>query len=384
MKAFKNVRMAPYEYGKMPMQGGAWSENDPLLRHYRNKIIESRPDDFDTLTFEEMSGSHFFGGPLFLHFGHFIMESLARIWALPQAKDRGLIDLNSKIVFNVFHSDRNIDIDALPQYIHQIFSIIGVNPSDIMIVRNPIIVENLIVAEQGCGLNYEIKRGFLNFVKETRAPKSPEAIKDSENGKLLYVSRQAYRSRGNYLGESLIEATLSQNGFEIFYPELHSIEEQIRTFEEARGIIFAESSAIHLLLLCTYFRGKVIVVKRRFHEPFSKQLEDQDISFETVMPEILLSEIYPVGSRVLSYCNLDLVVNLANSTFGTEIKPLNRRGIADAISTELCWHSMRSSIQDFNFFQLSLSSFLKSIRSLPVDTTEAEKAIYQLSRAMKR
>lgn len=378
-----DVKIYPYDYGSMPMNGGAWHPNEPALRHSREKFIEKRPERFDEEDFKQRYGRHFYGGPLFLHFGHFLMESLSRLWAFDLAQKNGMIDASSKIIFNIFHENRFIEVEKLPKYVLEVLQILGLDHKRIEIVQEPTCFEELVVADQSCGLFFPITSNFTNFVHRARRLSESGTNRHITGGDLIYVSRQAYRTRGNYLGEATVESTLVQHGFKIFYPELHRVGEQIATFEAARGIVFAESSAIHLLSLCARFDGDIIVIKRRHREPFTKQLSDLKLRFSIIEPEAILPRIYPVGSRLLSYCNLNCVFDVINERLGTDIKGLSNRLISDAISTELCWHALKSFSQDPKLFHTVAPDLIESLKALPIDLNDATRAIANFSEVVQ-
>jgi hypothetical protein len=80
----------------------------------------------------------------------------------------------------------------------------------------------------------------------------------------LYISRLDYHHRsGSFYGESAVARQLASEGFEIIYPERHSLTELVTMLRDSRITVFAEGSAIHALELCGSSVPDVLVISRR-------------------------------------------------------------------------------------------------------------------------
>jgi hypothetical protein len=65
------------------------------------------------------------------------------------------------------------------------------------------------------------------------------------------------------LGEAEIDSWFERSGHRVFYPELHSLREQLSVYASAETLIFSEGSAIHGVQLLGQNLGHVLVIKRR-------------------------------------------------------------------------------------------------------------------------
>ena len=63
----------------------------------------------------------------------------------------------------------------------------------------------------------------------------------------LYVSRARLEVMGNIMFEDRIERLFEANGYEIFYPERHSLAEQVARYRDAHRIVTVEGSALHVI-----------------------------------------------------------------------------------------------------------------------------------------
>jgi hypothetical protein len=68
---------------------------------------------------------------------------------------------------------------------------------------------------------------------------------------------------GSFYGESFVEALLAAEGFDVIYPERHSLTELVSLLRTSHTAVFAEGSAIHALELCGSATPAVFVIGRR-------------------------------------------------------------------------------------------------------------------------
>lgn len=201
---------------------------------------------------DHLEGSHVFMGPLFGHFGHFLVESIARIWALD-------------------HIDEEIDgicfvpkFQNRPQHVMQTYrpfmNALGVNTAMVNLA-NPTRVDKLYVPQQGFGMFHMIEGApeYREFIRKhaghSIAPQGAEKI---------YISRSALPPiRGSVIGEQVIEERLKAEGYEIYHPQKHSFQDQIAAYRAAKQIVAIDCSPLHLLALVGNADQKVAVIARR-------------------------------------------------------------------------------------------------------------------------
>jgi len=207
------------------------------------------PDD-EPLVADVLGGRHVFGGMLQnWHFGHFVTESLSRIWAV-----RELLDIRS-VVFYLRHPETV----RLPAWaIDSLEICTGGLP--LTIIRRPTRVENLIVPSQvvhrnsGMIYGHPVSRGMFC-----------EAYGESEDlPARIYVSRsKLHLGLGGIVCEHVLEENLSRAGYFIVYPEKMTVREQVRLYRAAKSLIFAEGSSAHLYAMVARPEQRVFCVWRR-------------------------------------------------------------------------------------------------------------------------
>lgn len=197
-----------------------------------------------------LAGSWIFGGVYWLHFGHFLFESVSRLWAVD-----GLRGQVEGIVFFRGHAHR-----APPKVTTDILRLLGVD-LPIVFVDAPTEVERLFVPRQGCGMG-ALSAGtpaFRDFVQRKLRQVAPR-----EGAEKIYLTREGYRlRRGGIFGESLLRERLEAEGYVAYAPEQHGFEHQVGTYLGARKIIGPDSSALHLVGFVAPPAATVGIVLRR-------------------------------------------------------------------------------------------------------------------------
>ena len=227
---------------------------DPLSREFKypkkpNPVPEQERISADTPV---LKGTYVYGGWMHPHFGHFLAESTGRLWGLGQYD--GTIDgiimipIGPGSLWRAFKSNRALltllsdDVPVLPK-------------------REPVVVERLIVPEQGFGHQNRMQ-GSDAYVAWVQAQVG-KRISPSGSDK-LYISRSALADKkGKAFGEELIEACLEANGYEIFHPQKHPIEEQLARYRAAKRIVGFDGSALHCVALALGSDAKVAILPRR-------------------------------------------------------------------------------------------------------------------------
>ncbi len=228
---------------------GGYASSGALWRNGRALTIKPPLPEGDMPT---RKGTWLWGGVLWMHFGHFLVESTARLWALDQIKD--------KIDGILFIPKRPRNGDEVIQFQRDFISLMGVDVP-IVCAAAPERVEKLIVPGQGFGLG-----SMISGTDEFRATFAKRFAKDvkADGSDKLYISRSKLPAgRGNLIGEAELEAKLSAEGYTIYHPEKHDIQHQIATYKAAKKVIAAEGSALHMLAMVADKKTDVALIVRR-------------------------------------------------------------------------------------------------------------------------
>ncbi|WP_299426582.1 glycosyltransferase 61 family protein [uncultured Shimia sp.] len=235
--------------------------------------VNSKPDMPSSA--EELAGTWVFGGTLYGHFGHFILESLSRIWALE--------DLRGKIDGVIFTPKRNDpQFHQVLKQLRPLMEALGVNV-EARVALAPTRVETLFVPRQGIGMHdlMEGSQKFRDFMNKHAGADIP-----ADGATKIYISRSKLPPhRGGLICESILEDYLAAEGYEMFHPQNHSAAEQIAAYKAATHIIAVDCSPLHLLAYVGNASQKVGILTRRsmaFSADFVRQLKafNDGVAFE--------------------------------------------------------------------------------------------------------
>jgi hypothetical protein len=246
------------------------------LRNSRLKVTSAPLLPSPAEVTEVLQGTWLFGGMLYGHFGHFLCESTARLWALdaPQPKIDGVLFYPKKKVTR----ERRF-LDPVQPWL----TIAGVRVP-VRLALEPVEVARLIVPDQGFGTG-----DMIVAAPEYRAFVAARfgANVVPKGSARIYVSRsRLYAKRGRILGEAHLEALLEAEGYSIFHPQEHSIEDQIAQYKAADVVISTDCSALHLAAFFARPDTRVAIITRRpgaTVDDFTNQYR----SFAGVMPQVV-------------------------------------------------------------------------------------------------
>lgn len=194
-------------------------------------------------------GTHLYGGMLKNeHFGHFLLESLARLWALGHSP----VGFESIVFYARMHGQ------PVPSWATDLIALVAPGIS-IRMVSEPTTFDTLIVPDQvahpsnGCVYGHPLIRQAFATLQQIKG----------KSHKKLYVSRSGLLNAGSFLGERVLEQAMVSEGYSVFHPQDHSVEDQLSYYNGAERLIFAEGSAIHFFALTGRSDQRVYIVQRR-------------------------------------------------------------------------------------------------------------------------
>lgn len=224
---------------------------------------------------DKLAGRHLFAGQLWAHFGHFIAESMSRLWALDQ-----LDEMPESIVFIPKRPKMQ---KKMIGYQREFFELLGIK-IPIRVIDKPTEVENLIIPGQGFGLG-AISAGtqpFRNYFAGNFAP----GIKP-KGDKLLYLSRSRLGGReGGAVLEGRLEQNLASKGYAICHPQTLSIRDQVAKYRAAEKVVGLDGSAFHLFAFVGNPSQNVAIILRRNSNVFHA-LRSHIQSFSGITPTII-------------------------------------------------------------------------------------------------
>jgi capsular polysaccharide biosynthesis protein len=196
-----------------------------------------------------LGGRWMFAGYLYDHFGHYIAESVPRLWPLLE---------KNKLAINgiIFIGHEGAQLSSMQESV--IEALCGPLDCKIKICSHPMIAEELLIPSQASTLGplSEPSDHYLGLLS------NKQGIRDGIHRQMLYISRSKLSSTSRLIGEKLIESILERSGYCIFHPQDYSIKQQLDAYQSAKSLIFCEGSAIHAIELLGKLDAHCYVISR--------------------------------------------------------------------------------------------------------------------------
>lgn len=224
----------------------------PRAALWRNHRPLTIPPPAPTDAAAHLDGTWLWGGVLWVHFGHFLVESTSRLWALDH--------LPADVQGIVFIPKRPHAGDMVVGFQRDFVDLMQAR-LPVKVLTEPTRVHRLIVPGQGFGLGK-----IISGTEEFRAAINRRFGADvpADGPEKLYISRSRLGlSKGSLIGENRLEEYLSAQGYEIFHPQAHDLRTQVARYKAARHVIAAEGSAIHLFAMVGKPDQKMSIIVRR-------------------------------------------------------------------------------------------------------------------------
>ena len=263
--------------------------------HYRREKRDNGVHKSFPSATRRLEGRYLWGGMVFNQFGHFVVESPARLWALPDGGCEGVVMVPS-----------GGGRDDLRVYERALFDFWGVD-IPIHLLNEPTEIEDLLIPGQAFGLG-EIARGTPEHRDWMR--RAADRV-EPEGAELVYISRGKLKSgRGQVLLEDAIERNLERCGYRIYDPQRDTISQQLAQFKKARHILGLDSSAFHLAGLVAHPGQRYgIILRRNMAAYVSIQLQLEGMGAAVEVFNVLDADWIPArqsGPNAFSWGELDL------------------------------------------------------------------------------
>lgn len=243
LETFRNVLVVPYS---RPWEGGVDHANCPA--HAR---IARGPDFIDRFPentgrpHKRVAGTFLYGGPLKMHFGHVISDSVPRLHAFDPERHHG-------VVFAPLGNTH-----PAPAWFHDILALFGVKPSHVIQASEPTVFGSMDFAQPGTVVRRGPEKWYLKHLRSLNI--QPAATGPTK----LFIGRRHIIGQGGVMGESYFAALLARSGFASIMPEQHPLHAQLALMAGARHIVFTEGSGILATDLLPSLDATVYMIPRR-------------------------------------------------------------------------------------------------------------------------
>ena len=184
-------------------------------------------------------GRYFWIGPFHLHFGHFTVSTLARLWALAELDSRELTFLyvGGGLPDDLFKLD----------FVRDTFGALGIAAAQLRRVEGPLFIPGITVAEPSLVENYGASPAYVAMLHRIRSALHPGLPSGASTDRPVYVSKErvAHGVRG-IANESEVTAILAREGVEIAFPETLPFRDQVAFWCRHGAFAGFAGSAFHL------------------------------------------------------------------------------------------------------------------------------------------
>jgi hypothetical protein len=256
------------------------------------------PRDLFPLVTDGEQPEAIYAGPLYFHFGHFLLESLARAWYARRQPE-------ALFAWAGQHTWQGVE---LKPWQREILDILGItNPT--RIIADPARFELLHVPDIGYRYDDRFHPEHADFLARHAGPRQVP-------GHRLWVSRSQVDNEARDLNAAPTERRLAQAGWTVAHPETLTVREQLDHLARAEVVAGEEGSAFHALMLLKDVASKKFHIVRRHGREHGNlhtigEARHVDQSFSTIERQLVLraegrlvSKITPSSAEILDTLNV--------------------------------------------------------------------------------
>jgi Glycosyltransferase 61 len=244
---YPTIRVASHP-GKLLMgvyDGDGDYVDDTALNRRSGEQGAPVPRDLFPVVMDSDPPEAIYGGPLYFHFGHFLLESLARAWYAHRYPD-------VPFVWAGAHTWQGFELKPWQSEILDILMI--KNPT--RIIADPARFDLLHVPDIGYRYDDRFHPDHAEFLGRYEGPAQVP-------GHRLWLSRSKIGSDVRDLNSAPTERRLAKAGWTIAHPETLSIREQLDHLGRAEIVAGEEGSAFHTVILLKDVSAKKFHILRR-------------------------------------------------------------------------------------------------------------------------
>lgn len=212
-------------------------------------------------------GRWLYGGVGYYHFGHALIFSTSRLWAL---------DHLDEPVDGILFIDRDTGGQTrtgTTRHLERQMQMLGID-LPVWTVAEPEVVEELVVPAQGISTDDALFAGLPEYRDYIRGVIAHIPDADATHPRVYISRRKLGIEKPGLMFEDRLESYLEAAGYMIFHPQEHPLETQISLYKGASHIIGVDGSAMHLAAFTAQPSAKVAVLARRafYAEAFAEQV----------------------------------------------------------------------------------------------------------------
>lgn len=211
------------------------------------------------------------GGVWVSHYGHFITESVARLYPAWSS--------DAPIIFVASPGASLI----LPPWMGQVLAFLGIDAQRIRIITRPTRVRRLIMPTPGLELSRSFSPDYFRLLR-SKVRDALRGAADTGESK-LFLSRSLLGDKRAGVGEKQIESALLADGWSVLHPETLPFADQMSVLSRSRAIAGLFGSQMHNLI---------------FHP--GDRLDVLHIATDQLGATFIHCDLVTEGTKVVGYC----------------------------------------------------------------------------------
>lgn len=235
-ESYKSHKPGCYDRGrKLITASGSFSGIPDINLLFGEYFTTLEPTDY---SYVSAPGEYIFLGPINLHYGHFLLSILSRLWWLVGKTvhaDLKLLYCNSRTPQEIF---------AVP-FIRDIFNVLGLKESNLLKFDTPMRLEKVIIPAPSFEENniaYEAFAKFCNWIGDKVENHYPARQSSTP---AYFAKTKIEKGVSRLFNEDILCERLEKYGIDIIIPEELSLFQQIMIFRERPLVMGTTGSALH-------------------------------------------------------------------------------------------------------------------------------------------
>ena len=202
-----------------------------------------------------------YGGRFVHHFGHFLIETLARFWPFRDGFAPG-----QKVVM---HGDGDPDAWFALRHVRELFGALGLRREDIVHADTPFRIDSILVTEPAFRPQAQAYPDFVRLchrLGERLAGSAPPPVRSSQP---VYLTKSGLASGvARWQNEAGLEEALRRRGFAIVHPQDLPLAEHLRLYQSREAVCGVIGSAHHVSLFAPPQARFVLLSPERLNANF--------------------------------------------------------------------------------------------------------------------
>lgn len=241
-RTVENGYILPYTQDKTnAVAGGVYDADGRCVAAHRIGNTHGSCHDFDLRNTQHSDETVIYAGFLSNHYGHFILESLSRMWYFLERNSKETS--RYKVIFSqIDDSHLNTANMTACSFLTEIFQLLGIQ-NTFEVITKPVRYTAILLPDE----MHHLSNGY-----KTKAKQLYDAIRDSVaplHKEKIYLSRTK-TDRHDCINEEYFENFYQKLGYEVIYPEQLSITEQISLMAGAKEVVCTGGTLHHQILFC--------------------------------------------------------------------------------------------------------------------------------------